>query len=150
LDGNEDIKTSCWATVIFKKGGLTLDEQQHHKELIKGIAEQMKPVLEKSQQAIDIYLDDNHKVCNKKYADMLGYKSPKEWADAEAPLSDVVEEDQQSVIDAYTNASEKMVASSLEVRMKNIKTGKIVKTRMVIAPIGHAGHVFAAHFFSKI
>jgi hemolysin-activating ACP:hemolysin acyltransferase len=127
-----------------------MDEQQHHEELVKGITEQMKPVLEKSQQAIYLYLDDNHKVCNKKFADLLGYKSPKEWADAEAPLSDVVEEDQQSVINAYMNASEKMVASTIEVRVKNIKTGKIVKTRMIIAPIGHAGHVFTAHFFSRI
>jgi hemolysin-activating ACP:hemolysin acyltransferase len=127
-----------------------MDEQQHHEELVKGITEQMKPVLEKSEQAIYIYLDDSHKVCNKKFADLLGYKSPKEWADAEAPLSDVVEEDQQSVINAYMNASEKMVASAIEVRVKNIKTGKIVKTRMIIAPVGHAGHVFTVHFFSKI
>jgi hypothetical protein len=127
-----------------------LDEQQHHQELVKGITEQMKPVLQQSEQAIYIYLDDNHKVCNKKFADMLGYKSAKEWADAEAPLSDVIEEDQQSVIDAYVKASEKMVASSSEVRMKNVKTGKIIKTRMVIAPVGHAGHVFTTHFFTKI
>ena len=127
-----------------------MDEQQHHEALVKGITEQMKPVLEKSEQAIYIYLDDNHKVCNKKFADLLGYKSPKEWADVEAPLSDVVEEDQQSVINAYMNASEKMVASAIEVRAKNVKTGKIVKTRMIIAPVGHAGHVFTAHFFSKI
>ena len=110
----------------------------------------MKPVLEKSAQAIYIYLDDNHKVCNKKFADLLGYKSPKEWADAEAPLSDVVEEDQQKVINAYMNASEKMLASAIEVRVKHTKTGKIVKSRMIIAPIGHAGHIFTAHFFSKI
>jgi hypothetical protein len=125
-------------------------DEQHHEKLINGIAEQMKPVLEKSEQAIYIYLDDNHKICNKKFSDLLGYKSPKEWADADAPLSDVVEEDQQSVINAYMNASEKMVASGTEVRVKNIKTAKIVKTRMIVAPIGHAGHVFTAHFFSKI
>ena len=127
-----------------------MGEQNHHEDLVKDITEQMKPVLEKSDQAIYIYLDDNHKVCNKKFADLLGCKSPKEWADAEAPLSDIVEEDQQSVINAYMNASEKMVASALEVRAKNTKTGKIVKTRMIIAPIGHDGHVFTAHFFSKI
>ena len=127
-----------------------MNEQPHHEELVKGIAQQMKSVLEKSAQAIYIYLDDNHKVCNKKFADLLGYTSPKEWADADAPLSDIVEADQQSVIDAYMNASEKMVASAIEVRAKNIKTGKIVKTRMIVAPIGHAGHVFTAHFFSKI
>ena len=124
--------------------------EQHHEELIEGITKQFKPILEKSEQAIYIYLDDTHKVCNKKFADLLGYKSPKEWANTEAPLSDVVEEDQQSVINAYMNASEKMVASAIEVRAKNIKTNEIVKTRMIIAPIGHAGHVFTAHFLSKI
>jgi hypothetical protein len=61
-----------------------------------------------------------------------------------------VEEDQQSVIDAYVNASEKMIASAVEVRVKNIKTDKILKTRMIIVPISHAGHVFTAHFLSKI
>lgn len=127
-----------------------MDEHQHHEELVKGITEQMKSVLEKSPQAIYLYLDDNHKVCNKKFADLLGYKSPKEWADAEAPLADVVEEDQQSVINAYMDASGKMAANALEVRVKNIKTGKIVKTKMIIAPVVHAGHVFTAHFFTKI
>ena len=124
--------------------------EEHHEELVKGITEQMKPVLEKSEQAIYIYLDDNHKVCNKKFSDLLGFKSPKEWANAEAPLSDVVEEDQQGVINAYMSASEKMVASTVEVRMKNTKTGKILKTRMIVAPVGHAGHIFTTHFFSKV
>ncbi len=127
-----------------------MNEYPHHENLVKGISDEMKMVLEKSPQAIYLYLDDNHKVCNKKFAAWLGYKSPKEWADTEAPLADVVEEDQQSVIDAYMNASEKMTASSVKVRVKNIKTGKIVKTNMIITPIGHAGHVFTAHFFSKI
>ena len=127
-----------------------MDEQQHHEELVKGITEQMKPVLQNSGQAIYIYLDDTHKVCNKKFADLVGYKSAKEWADTEAPLSAVVEEDQQSVITAYMNASEKMLASSVDVKVKHVKTGKVIKTRMIIAPVGHAGHVFTAHFFSKI
>ena len=127
-----------------------MEEKQHHEELIKGITEQMKLVLDKSKQAIYIYLDDTHKVCNKKFADLLGYKSTKEWADVDAPLSDVVEEDQQSVINAFMNASEKMVASAIEVRIKNVKTAKIMKTRMIIAPVGYAGHVFTAHFFSRI
>ena len=125
-------------------------DEKHHVELVKGIAEQMKSVLEKSEQAIYLYLDDNHKVCNKNFADLLGYKSPKAWADADAPLSDVIKEDQQSVIDAYMNASEKMVASGIDVRVKNVKTGKIVKTRMIIAPVAQDGHVFTAHFFSNI
>jgi len=123
---------------------------EHHEELVAGVAEQMKPVLENSGQAIYIYLDDEHKICNKRFADLLGYKSPEEWAGAEAPLSDVVEEDQPRVIDAYVNASEKMVAGSTDMKVKNVKTGRIVKTRMIVAPVGYAGHVFTVHFISKI
>ena len=52
-----------------------MDEQKHHEELVKGISEQMKPVLEKSDQAIYIYLDDNHKVCNKKFSDMISQEN---------------------------------------------------------------------------
>ena len=65
-----------------------MKEQQHHEELVKGITEQMKLSLEKSEQAIYIYLDDTHKICNKKFADLVGYKSVKQWVKTEAPLAD--------------------------------------------------------------
>ena len=126
-----------------------MDEQQHHQDLVEGIAQQMKEVLDKSGQAIYLYLDDTHKVCNKKFADMLGYKSAKEWAETEAPLSDVVEEDQKEVIKVYMNASEKLNSGWMEVRFKNVKTGKIVAANMLIVPIGCAGHIITAHFFTK-
>jgi Mn-dependent DtxR family transcriptional regulator len=125
-------------------------EQERHAELIKGIAEQMKILLKESERAIYIYLDDTHKVCNKKFADLLGYKSPRAWADAEAPLSDVLEEDQQKVIDAYMNASEKGVAGSIDVKMQNIKTEEILKVNMIVAPTIYEGHIFTVHFVSTI
>ena len=65
---------------------------------------------------------------------MLTYwadKSPGEWAKMDAPLADVVEKDQQIVIDAYTKASEELIASKLEIKFKNVKTGKIIKSGSV-------------------
>jgi hypothetical protein len=126
-----------------------MDEQQHHRELIKGITKEQKLILNKSPQAIYIYLDDNHKVCNKKFAELLGYNSPAEWTKMDAPLADVVEKDQQQVIDAYTNASENLIASKLEIRFKNVKTEKIVKVNLVIVPVMYSGHVFVMHFLEK-
>jgi hypothetical protein len=123
---------------------------QHHEDLITGITEQMGKILDKSTHGIYLYLDDTHKVCNKKFSDMVGYKSPAEWGKTEAPLSDVVEADRQNVINAYMNASEKMTAGALEVRFTNVKTGKILKAQMIIAPVAFGGHVFTAHFFNKI
>jgi hypothetical protein len=123
-----------------------MDEQQHHEELIKGITKEQKLILDKSAQAVYIYFDDNHKVCNKKFADLLGYKSPGEWAKMDAPLADVVEKDQQIVIDAYTKASEELIASKLEIKFKNVKDGTIIKSSLVMVPIMYSGHVFVIHF----
>jgi hypothetical protein len=126
------------------------EQEHHHEDLVKGIAAQLKPVLDKSGQAIFIYLDDTHKVCNKKYADLLGYKSAREWASTEAPLDDVVAEDQPSVVSAYDDASENMVAGCLDVRVKNVKTGKVIKTRMIMVPFTYSGtHLFTVNFFSQ-
>ena len=127
-----------------------MTQEQHHEELVKGITAQLKPIMDKSPQAIYVYLDDTHKACNKKFADLLGYKSAKEWADTEAPLADVVEADQEKVIAAYENASEKMVASSLDVRFTNVKTDKPIKTKVIMVPIAYDGHIFALHFISKV
>jgi hypothetical protein len=127
-----------------------MTEQEHHVELIKGISERMEILLKESERAIYIYLDDSHKVCNKKFANLLGYKSPKAWADTEAPLSDVLEQDQQKVIDAYMNASEKGIAGSIDVKMKNVKTEEILKINMIIAPTIFEGHIFTVHFVTKI
>ena len=127
-----------------------MTQEQHHQELIKGITAQLKPIMDKSAQAIYVYLDDTHKACNKKFADLLGYKSAMEWADTEAPLADVVEADQEKVIAAYENASEKMLASSLDIRLTNIKTNKPVKVNVIMVPVAYDGHVFALHFISKI
>jgi hypothetical protein len=123
-----------------------MDEQQHHEQLVKGIFQEQKLILGKSPQAIYLYFDDDHKVCNKKFADLLGYKSPGEWAKMDAPLADVVEKDQPKVIDAYKKASEELTASKLEISFKNVKTGKILKTGLVMVPIMYSGHVFVMHF----
>ena len=125
-------------------------ESEHHVDLVKGISEQLKTIMLKSEQAIYIYLDDNHKACNKKFAELLGYKSAKEWADMDAPLADVIEADQPAVIAAYETAMEKMVASCLDTRVKNVKTGKVIKTKMILVPIAFEGHLFSLHFLSKV
>lgn len=124
--------------------------EHHHEELVSGIATQLEPILKKSKQGVYIYLDDVHKVCNENFARMLGYSSAKEWADVDAPLADVVEEDQKAVISAYQESVDNFTASSLDITMKNVKNHKLIKTRMTVAPMVLDGHVFSIHFFSQI
>ena len=123
--------------------------EEHHEELIKGMAEELKPILDKSPQAIYLYLDDNHKTCNKNFADLVGYKSVKAWEKVDAPLADVVEASQSKVVDAYGRASEKLEASTIKLTMKNVTTGEPIKASMIMVPVAYQGHVMVLHFLSR-
>ena len=51
--------------------------EAHHGGLVNGFYEQMKPILDNSEQSLFIYLGDNHKACNQKFASMLGSSRPR-------------------------------------------------------------------------
>ena len=122
--------------------------EEHHLHLVKEVAEMLEPVLSKSPQAIYIYLDDAHKICNQKFADLLGYKSIQEWVDNEYPIDDVSEEDQEKGIKAYMDASKNLKASSLSGTWVK-KDGTKVKTTTTLAPFTYKGEVFVIHFIDK-
>jgi PAS domain-containing protein len=60
--------------VIWSKN----ERANHHEELVEGFYNQLKEIFDSSKQAIYLYLDDNQKVCNKKFAEMQGFSSPEE------------------------------------------------------------------------
>ena len=123
-------------------------EQERHEALISGISKQMKSILDSSQQAIYIYLDDIHKLCNAKYASLLGYRSPEEWAELVDPLqATVVQGSQETLVKAYNQAMEKLIPSTIQVTWKK-KTGGTVGTTVVLVPIAYDDHLFALHFIS--
>lgn len=126
-----------------------VNEHRHHEDLIDGVSKQFKAVLDDSPQGVYIYLDDEHKVCNEKFAAMLGYASARDWNEVDAPLADVVEEDRPAVVRAYRAASEKLRASQTDVRFKNVKTGRVARVSMIMVPIAFEGHVLVMHFFNK-
>jgi PAS domain S-box-containing protein len=121
---------------------------EHHEHLIRELAEQLEPVFSGSPQAIYLYLDDEHKTCNKKFSDMLGYKSVDEWVANEFPVSDVLEADQKRVINAYMNASRKLEASSVLATMVT-KDGNKIKCQVILAPLSYKGETFVLHFISE-
>ena len=123
-------------------------EIQHHEELIAGISRQMKEILDSSQQAVYIYLDDIHKVCNAKYASLLGFRSPEEWAKVENPLEETVEKgSQETLATAFNQAMDKKVSASIKVTWKK-KGGGTVASSVVMVPIAYDDHLFALHFVS--
>lgn len=127
-----------------------MDEHQHHEELIEGVYKQLQPVLDSSDQSIYVYLDDKHKCCNKKFAALLGYSSPDEWAKVTEPFPNVFvdESSQEALVSTYQKAMERNVGSKIEITWKRHDGGK-VKTSVILVPIAYDGHFFALHFISE-
>ena len=123
--------------------------EEHHEELVKGLYDQMKPIMEKSEQPIFIYLDDNHKACNKKFASMLGFKSPQEWAEKQGFLEVyVTEKSRETLSSAYWKAMEKKVASTIPMTWMK-KDGASIESTMILVPMFFQGHMFSVHFVTS-
>jgi PAS domain S-box-containing protein len=120
---------------------------EHHEHLVKELTDQLGPVFNNSEQAIYLYLDDTHKSCNRKFADLLGYKSIDEWVKNETPVSDVAEKDQERLIEAYGKASEEFIASKLSGNLIK-KDGEEISADIIMVPITYHGEVFVLHFIT--
>ena len=125
-------------------------QEAHHEELVKGLYEQMKTVLDASEQPIFIYLDDNHKACNNKFSSLLGFQSPQEWAAVEGFLEPyVAEKSRDTLMIAYWDAMKKMVASTSQITFVK-KGGGEVNSTVVLVPMPFQGHHFAVHFLTNV
>lgn len=124
-----------------------MGHDEHHVHLLDEVAEIFKPLLLDSPQAIYIYLDDTHKVCNQNFVDLLGYDTVDDWVKNETPLDDVKEDDQKDVVEAYGKASEELIASPLSVSIVK-KDGSEVKVDIVMIPFKYKDEVFVIHFIS--
>ncbi|NWG09412.1 MAG: hypothetical protein HXX80_03730 [Nitrososphaerales archaeon] len=118
--------------------------------MVNGLYRQLRQIFISSEQAIYLYLDDAHKVCNKKFASLLGYGSPSEWTKIEKsfPETLVDRKSRQTLVSAYQDAMEKMVGSTVDVTWKK-KSGGTVDTTVILVPISYQGHLFALHFVSE-
>lgn len=118
-----------------------------HEDLFGEFVAHLQPVLDSSKQAVYIYFGDEHKVCNAKFASLLGYASPEEWAETEGsfPQLFVDESSQSTLIHAFQNGMEDMTASTFKVSWKK-KSGGTADSTVTLVPLSFQNHLFALHF----
>ena len=121
-----------------------------HKAFMNIVKKQFGALLDYSEQAMYIYLDDHHNMCNKRFAAMLGYKLTQLAPGKDAFSLDLVEvKSQKAVISAYRNAMEKGICSTISVTWLKKGGGK-VKTHVTLVPVPFEGQLATLHFISKI
>ena len=123
-------------------------EDTHNEHLIKELTQLLEPVLTGSPQAVYLYLDDTHKACNQKFADLIGYTSPEEWVANENPIDDVDEEDQERTVKAYMNASTNLKASEEKINLVK-KDGEKISVEVIFVPLSYRNEIFVLHFIER-
>lgn len=128
------------------------DVHQHHEELVRGFKQQMQQVLDYSKQPVLIYLDDTHKTCNEKFAQLLGFHSVQEFEDSDVNFVEtyIDESSQDDVVENYHGPFKKdLRATVLDITIKNLH-GTCFPVRLVHVPVMYQGHLFAVSFVEKI
>ena len=129
-----------------------MEKVQHKHEdynqlLLSGLYNQMRNILDSSGQPVFIYLDDNHKVCNQRFAEFLGYDSSQDWSKTPGFLEVFVDDEasKNAFMTAYWSAINNMNASSVQLTLRRKDNSK-VKATMIILPMTYEGHILSVHF----
>lgn len=126
------------------------DHHHDHGTLMQNVAAEYADIFENSDQGIYVFLDDENKVCNKKFATMLGYESPEAWAKVEEsfPMAFVATESHKTLIGAYQDAMDKVEGSVNSITWKK-KDGSTMNSNVILVPIVYENHLLALHFVTS-
>jgi PAS domain-containing protein len=119
--------------------------------VISDLYRRLRKVLNAEEQPILIYLDDKHKVCNQKFAEMLGYGSAHECSGSSGFLESLVNDEasRNAFMEAYWLAINNMNAVGLDVTWRT-KDNLKLKTSMVMVPMEYEGHILLIQFVIEI
>jgi PAS domain S-box-containing protein len=125
-----------------------IDQDQQHEEWLAGIASQLAPIFDNSEEGVYVYLDDRHKICNERLAKMWGYASAAEWAAAPDFLETFVatQPDRVQVSTNYhQHVHRELTAYQLQFTAKR-KDGRSVRVETQTVPFAYDGQLFAYAF----
>ncbi len=124
--------------------------ETEREEVIKELAEQFRPVFEQSPDGVYLWLDEAHKVCNERLADLHGL-TVEEWRKAEPFLDSFVAEEDRAVYSWNYHNRVAALAFPATFRFRGLKkdgTTFLAETDMV--PVSHRGYAVAYHFVRRV
>lgn len=125
-------------------------QNREHEQVLSGLLEQFMPVFAHSPDGVYLYLDDAHKVCNKRLADMFGM-TIEEWRKVPNFLEGFVAPGDRELV--ATNFRDHVTALSCPVTFRFHAVRRngeafLVETEMI--PVSWNGNPVAYHFVREI
>ena len=122
-----------------------------HEDATRELAEHLRPVFDSSPDGVYVWLDEEHWICNERFAELLGYGSAEELNDTPYLLQRWVHEDDQELVSwSYWNRVQPMAfPTTIRFRGKR-KDGSMVLVETDMIPLSYGGHTFAYHFVRNV
>lgn len=148
--GNEPAVVVDWfgaSQYAVAPGAQNAAAQDPHTQGLDALVADLQGLADVSPQAMYIFLDDRNKWCNERFAKLLGYATPAEWAAVSDSFTRafVDPKSQATLVSTYQTAMEQGAARQIPVTWRG-KGGKPAKTQVILVPIERAGHRMALHF----
>jgi PAS domain S-box-containing protein len=121
--------------------------QISHDVATKELAEQLRPVFVSSPDGVYVWLDEEHWICNERFAELFGYGSADDLNDTPRLLQRIVYEDDQQLFSwSYWNRVQPL-AFPTTLRFRGVrKDGSMFQAETDMIPLSYGGHTFAYHF----
>ena len=118
-----------------------------HDVATKELAEHLAPIFESSPDGVYVWLDEQHWVCNERFAQLFGYEGADALRDTPSLLQRIVHEDDQQLFSwLYWNRVQAH-AFPVTLRFRGVrKDGTVVDAESDMIPLTFGGHTFAYHF----
>jgi PAS domain S-box-containing protein len=122
-----------------------------HEVATKELAEHLQPLFDASPDGVYVWLDEEHWICNRRFAELLGYDSPEELNDSPYFLQRMVdEEDQQHFSWNYWNRVQALAFPTTFRFRGTRKDGSTFQAETDMIPLTYGGHTFAYHFVRRV
>jgi PAS domain S-box-containing protein len=122
-----------------------------HEVATKELAEHLQPLFDASTDGVYVWLDEEHWICNQRFADLLGYDSPDELNDTPKFLQRMVhEDDQQHFSWNYWNRVQALAFPTTFRFRGTRKDGSAFQAETDMIPFTYGGHTFAYHFVRNV
>lgn len=119
-------------------------------DVIRELAAQFRPIMDRSPDGVYLWLDEAHKVCNQRLADLFGY-TVEEWSAAEPFLDSFVAEEDRALYSWNYHNRVAALAFPVTFRFRALrKDGSTFAAETDMIPISHRGHAVAYHFVRRI
>jgi PAS domain S-box-containing protein len=118
-----------------------------HDVATKELAEHLGPIFDASPDGVYVWLDEEHWICNERFASLFGYEGPDALNNTPLLLQRLVHEDDQQLFSWHYWNRVQAHAFPVTFRFRGMrKDGTTLQVETDMIPLSFGGHTFAYHF----